>query len=336
MGSRLEVMLTGATGFVGGALASRLLDEGAQVTALVRDPARAEALARRGVRLVQGSVADRRALSEACAPGQIVVHGAARASDWGPLEEFVRDNVDGTRNVAEAALAAGCARLVHMSSISVYGFDPPAVVDEDTPLPVLADDYPYGESKRLAEQVVDEVARRGLSTVVARLGSVYGPGSGQWTLRPARLAKTPVGLVLVDGGRGLHNHVYIDNLVDGLRLCMEHPAAPGGVFNLTDGEPTPYREFFGHYARMVRGDRARMIDLGRRRALATAWLLEKAGQVTRRPVPITRVAVRLLMRRSAIRSDRARRLLGYEPIVGLEEGMAACQRWLAELGVVPG
>lgn len=333
MRSRREVMVTGATGFVGGRLVERLLDRGTHVTALVRDPARAHDLGRRGVRLVQGSLADREALDRACEGQDVVVHCAARATDVGAMDAFLRDNVEGSRNVAEAARAAGCSRMVHLSTISVYGFDPPPTVTEDTPLRPLGDSYPYGESKRLAEEEVGRVAARGLETVVLRVGSVYGPGSTQWTLRPAKLARSRLGLILVDGGRGLLNHVYIDNLLDGIELAMEHPVAAGGLFNLTDGAPTPYRDFFAHYVRMVRGPGASMPDLGRRRALALAWLVETAGRAAGRPVPITRIAVRLLMRRSDIRSDRAMDRLGYAPAVDLEAGMAACHRWLAEQGV---
>lgn len=329
----MQVLLTGATGFVGGRLAERLLDEGAHVTALVRDPGKAAPLAKRGARLVEGSLADRDALARACAGAPTVVHCAARATDWGPMEAFLRDNVEGTRNLAEAALAAGCPRFVHLSTISVYGFEAPPVVTEDTPVPVLGQAYPYGESKRRAEGVIADLGGRGLETVVLRVGSVYGPGSTQWTLRPAKLARSPLGLVLVDGGRGLLNHVYIDNLVEGIRRAMEHPAAAGGLFNLTDGEPSTYRAFFEHYARMVRGEGAPMRDLGRRPAMALAWLMERVGEGLGRPVPITRIAVRLLMRRSDIRSDHAMRVLGYDPAVDLAEGMAACRAWLSELGL---
>ncbi|MFW6049729.1 MAG: NAD-dependent epimerase/dehydratase family protein [Myxococcota bacterium] len=334
MRSRRKVAVTGATGFVGGRLVETLLEEGASVTALVRDRRRADQLGRRGVRLVEGPLADRAAVQRACGGQDVVVHCAARAADWGPLDAFLHDNVQGTRNVAEAALAGGCGRFVHLSTISVYGFDPLPVVTEDTPPAVLAHAYPYGESKRRAEEVVAEAGRRGLQTVVLRVGSVYGPGSLQWTLRPAKLARRKLGLVLVDGGRGLHNHVYIDNLIGGIQLAMEHPAAAGGVFNLTDGEPTPYGRFFRWYVDMVRGEGAPMVDLGRRRALALAWLSEKVAARKGTAPPMTRIAVRLLMRRSAIRSERAMRTLGYAPRVGLEEGMVACRRWLADEGIL--
>jgi nucleoside-diphosphate-sugar epimerase len=335
MRARRTVLVTGATGFVGGHLVGRLLDEGAHVTALVRDRSRAEGLARRGVRLVEGDLADAGALRAACQGQQVVVHCAARALDVGPMDAFLRDNVDGTRAVAEAALGAGCGRFVHLSSISVYGVVPPPVVTEDTPLPNQARVYPYGESKRLAEEAVHAVARRGLATVIVRVGSVYGPGAAQWTLRPAKMARSRMGLVLVEDGRGLHNPIFIDDLVDGLQLAMDHPAAVGGVFNMTAGEAVTYREFFAHYVTMVRGRHGPMVSLGRRTALALAWVMERVGRATGRPVPITRIAVRLLVRRSVIRSDRACHTLGFAPSVGLEDGMAACHRWLAELGVAP-
>jgi nucleoside-diphosphate-sugar epimerase len=333
MRSRRKVLVTGATGFVGGHLVERLLADGVHVSALVRNPRAAEGWVRRGVRVVVGALDDTDALARACESQHAVVHCAARALDVGPLSAFLQDNVEGTRAVAEAARVAGCARLVHLSTISVYGTSPPPVVTEDTPLPDQSRAYPYGESKRRAEAAVWEVAAQGLPSVVVRVGSVYGPGSLQWTLRPAKLAKSRLGLVLVDGGRGLHNPVFIDDLIEGLVLAMEHPAAVGGTFNMTSGQPVTYREFFAHYVRMVRGTEEGMVSLDRRAAMALAWGMEQAGRVTGRPVPITRIAVKLLCRRSAVSCDHAARTLGYAPAVGLQEGMAACHRWLAERGV---
>jgi nucleoside-diphosphate-sugar epimerase len=331
MRSRRRVLVTGATGFVGGHVVARLLADGAHVTALVRDRAKAGALAKRGARLVVGELADRGAVEQACEGQQVVVHCAARALDAGPLEAFLRDNVEGTRVVAEAALGAGCTRLVHLSTISVYGLTPPPVVREDASLPQQARAYPYGESKRLAEDVVRAVGARGLDHVILRVGSVYGPGSVQWTLRPAKLARSKLGLVLVDGGRGVHNALFIDDLVDAIVLCLDHPAASRGVFNVTDGQPVTYAEFFGHYVRMVRGGGTFSLPLGA--ALPLAWLVERAAAASRRPAPITRIAVRLLARRTVVGSERMRAALGFEPAVALADGMHACHRWLAETGV---
>lgn len=320
----MKLLVTGATGFVGGRLAAALVDRGDEVTALARDPAR---LAVAGARPVAGALDDAGALHRACEGQDVVVHVAARASDAGARAAFFRDNVDGTLALARAALEAGVRRLVYVSTISVYGFAPPALVDEDTPVGDLGGDYPYAESKLVGERALAPFSDR-LELVVVRLGSVYGPGSAQWTARPVRVMRRPPGLMLIDGGAGLHNYVYIDNAVAGLIAAATHDAAAGELFNLTDGTVS-YREFFGYYAAMLPRPPA-LRSVGRVPALAIAAALEAAARARGKAPLLTPVAVRLLARRAAIRSERIAAVLGHRGRVSLEEGMEASRGWLRE------
>ena len=330
-----SVLVTGATGFVGARVAARLVDEGARVTALVRDPGAADELRRRSIALVAGDLAAADVLDAACRGNEVVLHCAARSGDSGSLADFYRDNVEGTLNLARAAVRADCARLVHLSSVSVYGFEPPPVADESTPVGRLGGDYPYAEAKIVAERMLRAFEQPGgTSVVIVRVGSVFGPGSRHWTVRPVRVLRNPrVGLLLVDRGEGLHNYVYIDNLVDGLLLAAGHPAAAGGLFNLTDGAVT-YRAFFDFYALMIRGGTGRVRNIDRRAALAVAYAAEQLARWRGRDPLLTRIAVKLLLRRSRFPSARAADVLGFRPAVPLDQGMAACQQWLSGQGLV--
>lgn len=330
----LPILVTGATGLVGGALCERLLGGGARVTALVRRRARAGDLEAKGARLVEGDLGDEDALVEASAGQALVFHSAARSGDAGDVAGYLEDNLEGTRRLFEACARAGVSRFVHLSTISAYGFSPPPEVTEKTPIEPFVGHYPYAVSKVRAERLLGELSSvSDTELVIARVGSVYGPGSAHWTLRPARLlSQGPVGMLLVDGGQGLHNHVYLDNLVDALVLLGQHPDAAGETCNVTDGA-TSYRAFFGAYAARMAEGRARTRSVSKAQALALAFVVEQAAALARKPPLITRIAVRLLCRKSVISSEKLR-ALGWTPRVSLDEGMDACARWLHEQGVL--
>lgn len=324
------VLVTGATGFVGGRLAERLLDDGARVRALARTPAKAAALARRGAEVVEGDLTRPETLGPAAAGCRYVFHAAAAVGESGDPAVFRATNVDGTRAVAEAALAAGVERFVHVSSIAVYGLDPPDRCDETTPFD--ASDNLYCETKIGAERALEPVAARGLRFAIVRPSNVYGPGYSVWTVRPAKLARAGK-LFLVDKGSGICNPVYVDNLVDALLLAATRPEAEGRDYIVSDGAGVPWREFFGYYGRMVGQDR--LPSFPTTIALAVAAAAGIGAKLTGKAAPITPEAVRFLTRRATYDVARARRELGYAPRVGLDDGMRNTEAWLRAEGILP-
>jgi nucleoside-diphosphate-sugar epimerase len=327
-----RVLVTGGTGYVGGAVVRDLLDGGATVTALVRDQDRARALADAGAKLVEGDLGEGPHLAEACRDADAVIHLAARAADVGSMEDFRRDNVDGSLHLAQAAQAAGVRRFVHVSTISVYGFTPPEDVDEDTAVEPFVGHYPYAQSKLLAERGLRDAELGDMELVIARIGSVFGPGSVHWTLRPARLmAKSPVGMMLIDGGRGMHNYVYIDNVSAALADLITLEGVAGQTFNVTDGHMS-YADFFGAYAARAPSP-VRMREVSRGAALVLGAAMEATAKVRRRPPLVTRIAVRLLCRNCRISSARLDRLRPGAERVPFAEGMDRSAAWLGEQGI---
>jgi len=178
--------VTGATGFLGGVLALTLADRGARVRALVRTPDRGRFLRERtGIEVVVGDITDRRRMTELIAGCDYVFHCAVDTS--GGLPNQRRVNVGGTRNVATAAADGGAARLLHVSTIMVYGYPHGTVVTEEMgPAPSRR---PYSITKAEAEEEVQGVGRaRGLSFAIVRPGAIYGPRSWAWTAQMFRRA----------------------------------------------------------------------------------------------------------------------------------------------------
>ena len=243
-----RILLTGATGFIGCRVAEVLgLREGCEVRALVHNPGNASRLARLPVDMRMadfGSPEDLRKAVDGC---DAVVHCAIGTS-WGQRREIFAVTVDGTRRLAEAALAAGVKRFVHLSSIAIHGNDVRGTLDESTPIrPPRGDDY--SESKAKAEQVISQAIRSGLPAVVLRPTNVFGAYSTTFITRPVQ-ALAEGRLVLVDSADCPSNTVYVDNLVEAIICSLKGPdRIVGETFTIGQGDDLTWGDFYGFFAR---------------------------------------------------------------------------------------
>lgn len=304
---------TGVGGFIGLQLARRALARGLRVQGLELSEAGAARARHSGVDVYVGSVSDPIAVRNALVGADFVVHTAAVVEEDGPRDLYEQVNVLGTRHVARFASELGAQKLVHISSVMVYGFDFPDGVGEDGPF--TRDQNPYNATKLASEREAMAYHRvRGLQVSVLRPGDVYGPASRPWVTRPLELLARG-DFVLPARGRGLMNPVHVDNLVDAIFLALERDV-PGEAFNITDGCPLEAREYFGTLARMIGIQRV---------PTAPTWLLRlllRHGRfLSKTPLP-SPAALGFLARRGSYDISKARRVLGYEPKVSLAEGMA--------------
>jgi nucleoside-diphosphate-sugar epimerase len=242
------------------------------------------------------------------------------------MEDYVRVTVRGTRNVLDAAQATGVRRVVHVSSIAVWGSEHRA------PLPEEAEPRPSGWPYQDTKAASDVMARR-RGAVVVRPGDVYGPGSKQWAIRPLETMKS--GRFALPRGRdGMVTPVYIDDLVDCLVLAASSDAAePGQAYVAWPGQVVSAADFMGYYARMLGRDRVPRLPATAHRA--AVWVEECVAHLARRPPAVTAEAVRYLNREHAYTVSRAREVLGWEPQVDLDEGMRRTEAWFREEGLLP-
>jgi nucleoside-diphosphate-sugar epimerase len=321
--------VTGAGGFIGVALCARLSAEGVDVTGIDLDPGAEPRVRDAGAGFGVCDTADAEATLTALADSQLVVHAAARVSDWGPMRDFVRVNVGGTRNVLDAARTAGAERVVHVSSVASWGYEHPADLDEDAaPRPC---GIPYIDTKGASDSLARSRAQRGEPIAVVRPGDVYGPGSVPWAVRPLEGIKSRQ-FMLVGKGDGLMTPVYIDDLVESIVLALGVPAAGGQAFTVWDGHAVTCEEFFSHYARML--GREGLPHLPRPLAAGVGAAQELIARVTGKPPVFTRNAIEFVSRRAVYSNRRAREVLGWEPKVTLEEGMRRTEEWFREQGLL--
>ena len=327
-------MVTGATGFVGNHLVTALLERGDQVRALVRDPARASALAERGVELVAGDITDEAALGRAVAGVECVYHSAALAGDWMDPDEARRINVGGTRNLLVASTRAGVRRVVHVSSLSVLGNRHHHGSDESTPYKYAGD--PYTDTKIDSERLVLDFARQGdVEAVALRPGFIYGPGDRQVFPRLLQTLATGEFRFVGDGSKQM-NLIYVADVVQATLLADRNPQASGQAYNLTDGANTPIREFIGAVAEHLQiPPPTRSVPPAV--AIAGAAVLERFARLTRaKTAPRLNTArLRFLYYNQHYSIEKARRELGYAPRYTYREGLPPTIAWFRQVDLLP-
>jgi nucleoside-diphosphate-sugar epimerase len=238
-----RILVTGGTGFIGGRLVEKLiLEHNAQVRVLVRDFSRASRIARFNLQIIAGDISDESAIDEATKGCEVVFHCAYDFG--GTRKQRERVNVGGTKNVAKAALRHG-VRMVHVSTADVYGWPSGGTLNEMALKQVKGNIY--AETKLAAEQLVLAYHQRyNLSVIVLQPTIVYGPFCRPWTITPVRQLMSGR-VVLVDGGEGCCNAVYIDDVVDALLLAATKENAIGEAFLISGDETITWKEFYNAF-----------------------------------------------------------------------------------------
>ena len=323
--------MTGGGGFVGGAVVRALLARGDEVVSLARGDY--PALRALGVSTVRGDLADPASVVAAASGCSAVVHVAAKAGIWGPLADYTRSNVAGTRSVLAACRQLGIPKLVHTSTPSVVhaGGDIEAG-DESLPYAEHADS-PYARTKVLAEREVLAAADATLGTVALRPHLVWGPGDTQLVPRIVQRARTGR-LRFVDGGHSRIDTTYVDDAA-AAHLCALDAVAPdaacsGRAYFISSGDPRPVREVVNAIlAAAGLPPETRSVPLPV--AVVAGGAAEVVWRLLRRTddPPMTRFFARQLATAHWFDISAARRDLGYAPTVDLDEGF---RRLAASLG----
>ncbi len=324
---RMRVLVTGATGFIGAALARALAAEGVEIHALVRPGANPSALDGLAVSWREGDVTLPASLGAAMAGAEWIIHAAGRLGQAGvPEHVYQRVHVEGTRNVLEAALALRHRpRVLYVSSLGVLGPVSGTPAAEHAP---YAPTSPYERSKVAAERVALDFAARGLPVVICRPGFVYGPGD-RHVLGLFRAINNGR-FFLIDRGRHLCMPTYIDDAVNGMLLSMRS-APPGAIYNLTGPRAVSFREF-GETIAAALGVRRPWMNLPRWCALLAATGLELLGRMGGWTPPLSRTGVAFFSEDALFSSQKATAELGYTPKYDLAEGVARTIAWYRQRG----
>ena len=317
--------VTGASGFIGGRIAERLLADGRKVRVLSRRPL--PELEAKGAEVILGDLHDIHALERGCLAADTVFHVAGRVGVWGPRQDFYRVNVEGTRNLLDACRRAHVPRMVYTSSPSVvYNGGDLRNVDESAPLCIHAP-CAYPTSKAAAEQAVLEAHTKDFCTVALRPHLVWGPGDRNIVPRVLALAKSGK-LKIIGRGENKVDLTHITNVVDAHLLAegaLVQPNSPAGgrAYFITNGEPVPLWPWINGLLRdLGQPPVTKKIPLGL--TFALGGLLEAFWRINGRDgePPMTRFVAKEMATDHYFNISAARRDLGFHPLMTMAEGTA--------------
>lgn len=329
----MKVLVTGAAGFLGGHLVDMLLERGYEVRALVRpveDASRLHKLA--GVEVVPGDLTDTESLKHAVQGMQRVYNVAAKTGPWGVEAVYNAVNVWGIADLITAAMEAGVQRIVHTSSITVYGHHLQGIVTEDHPF--HAEDNPYSRTKIAGEKLIaDLVKERGAPVVIVRPAWIYGPRDNASFGRFVALVESGKGF-LIGSGKNIVPVVYVRDVAQGLIKAGDAgKEVIGRAYTIANDQRVTQAEYLNTIADFLEvGPVTRkfpyfaMYSAGR-----TAELLWQAtGRRKSAPPPVTTYGVTLLGGNQEFSIEKARRELGYVPEYDYIRGLAEGVRWYME------
>lgn len=323
----MKIFVTGASGFIGGAATAHLAKEHT-VTAMSRSEASDAAIEALGATPIRCDLdtVDASALEGV----DMVIHSAAKVDAWGPMDDFMRANVDGTKRLLDAATQAGVRRFIHIGTEAALFFGQDMVnVDETVPL-ALDSPFPYSRSKAHAEQAVVAAndPENDFTTIVIRPRFVWGPGDK--TLLPAVKAMAEAGQFMwIGGGRNKTSTTYIDNLVHAIELALTKGKG-GEAYFILDGPPVTFRPFvtaMADTAGIELGDRSVPGGLVRGAAKFLAFIWRVFG--LKGVPPIDPFTASIMSRECTLVGDKAGMGLGYVPVVSREDGLAALRHSLS-------
>ncbi|HIK07010.1 MAG TPA: NAD(P)-dependent oxidoreductase [Trichormus sp. M33_DOE_039] len=322
--SNCTLLISGIDGFIGFRSAELAIAQGMKVRGLKSSNYNTEKLQNLGVEVIVGSITDPAIAQKVCQGVDIVLHAAELAEEVGSIKKFREINVDGTINLAKAAENAGVKSFVHLSSVMVYGFNYPNYVTEAAPL--HTQNNPYCQTKIEAEAALLKLhTSPDFGIIIIRAGDVYGPESLPWIIRPLQLMRQKL-FAYINDGKGISNHVYIDNLIDAIFLAVEKEVH-GEIFNITDGIETSWKDYFTYLAEIA-GLPVDYPSFPKDELKLLVKLRYQGQKLFGKKADIVPESLDFISRPYAYSIAKAKAMLNYQPKIALPEGMRRTQEWL--------
>jgi nucleoside-diphosphate-sugar epimerase len=327
----MRILVTGGTGFTGKALVRRLLDLGHEVVALdYKEGLKTAELRDWGAGVIIGSVTDTAVVRRAMEGVEVVHHLAAAFREMNVPDTYYWEvNVQGTRNVLDEALRQGVRKLVYCSTCGVHGNIDHPPGGEDAPIQPA--DY-YQRTKYEAEPLVRTFHQRGLPSAILRPAAIYGPGDPERFLmifRRVARGKFP----MFGNGKTLYHPLYIDNLVDAFVAAMADGVGDGEAYLIADDEYLEIEDLVKRVGKALEVD-VKIPHYPVWPVVAAGHVVEKACRPFGITPPIFPRRVDWYRQNRAFKIDKAKRDLGYEPKVGIDEGLRRTADWYRREGYI--
>lgn len=322
----MKILLTGATGFLGGHLLEKLLESGYQIRALVRKKSALKGLKDNQVELFKGDLGDKKTLQGIMDGIDVVIHaGACTGGSW---QDYQKSTIDGTKHILELANSSSVKKVIYVSSIDVYGINrvgKDALVNEATPIEQLPGNVGfYAKSKIISERLVEEFRKKAkFEIAVVRPGIIYGPGRATSLLPHIGFSLLGGKLFLKIGkGRKFLPLTYVDNTTAAIVELFVNKNANGQIYNIIDPKKIKQKEYLEYYFKL-KGIRSIKIPIPYSIFLGFAFLCEKLARVPGigKYFGLTRYKLNAKFKRVQYDGSKIMRQLNWSPPVKLEEGL---------------
>ncbi|AVZ30759.1 NAD(P)-dependent oxidoreductase [Nodularia spumigena CS-584] len=322
------LLITGIDEFIGLRAAELAIAQGMKVRGLQSSADVNKTAQNLGIEIIVGKITDAKIAQKACQGVDIVLHNAEIVQEAGAIKEFREVNVGGTVNMAKAAKNAGVKSFIHLSSVMVYGFNYADGVTESGTL--SGENNPYCQTKIEAEtELLPLNSPPDFGVIIIRAGDVYGPGSNSWVVRPISMMRQKL-FAYANDGKGVMNHVYVDNLIDAIFLAIQKETY-GEIFNITDGQETSWKEYFLRLAAME--GLAAPMSLPKDEMKLFLKLRAQGQKLFRKKADILPESVDFMSRPHAYSIAKAQNLLDYKPKIDLEDGLRLTQEWIKKADI---
>ena len=324
----MKVMITGATGFLGFRACEYFHELGYEVIGVGRNQQKGKQLMEQGIRFEKLDLIERDRLVHICKGMDAVIHSAALSESWGEYKDFYRANVECTENMLYATQMNNIKRLVHISTPSIYfNLNSRENVKENDALPKTFVNA-YARTKYIAEQKVQQAVEHGLDAIILRPRALFGPRDTTILPRLIELNQTR-GVPLPNDGQAVTDLTYVDNVVRAIELSLKAPSTCSGqVYNITNGEPMILKDALEKlFTHLHMPFRKKKIPYSVLKTVAT--ILEstyRVFKINKEPL-VTKYSVSVLGETQTLSIEKARKELGYAPIVSIEKGIETYAEW---------
>ena len=330
----MRVLVTGASGFLGGYMAEELVRRGHLVVGMVRKGSDTDLLRKLGIELRIGDLEDQASLETVTKGVDAVIHLAAYYTLKGSKERYERINVQGTQSLMEAMLKNGVRRLIYCSSTEAMGPTPHPPADEDSP---CEPNYEYGRSKLRSENLIREYQKKGIEFTIIRPSGIYGPRNlddvSYWFI--TSYANTWASKIMVGSGKRVLQFAHVEDVVRGFVLALERPEVSAGrTYFITDSRAYSYEEIYGILANIFGKDPPKW-HVGVLLAKIIAAPIQAFNWLRRKKDFVWRVDSMNTFKVDRYYSiERARKELGYQPKYSLPDGLKETADWYRAKGYV--
>lgn len=307
----MKCLVTGAAGFIGSSMVSRLIREGYEVKAIVHSSTSLKKEDK--VEYITGDITDIKSIEEAFKDVDYVIHCAANVRDYGPKQPFYDINYQGTKNLAFLSEKYNVKRFIFLSHIRYES---------------SSDFGLYAKTKYLADNfLLEKNKENNFPVVIIRPGNVYGPGATTWVLRILGLLKKNR-ILFIDDGKGIFLHTYIDNLLDVIILSLQNKEVIGEEFNITDDDYSiTWKRYFDDLAEIAKLKPVSR-NISKKTALRIGKFMIILNKIFKIKPWVTPVAVNILTNYDHISIEKAKKILKYSPKVNYQEGLKKIKEWL--------